>query len=65
MPGIVEALYLALVHCHDGKELYRMLCNLLQVFTPAPTTSVNTLEDDWQREMYESFCEKFLGGQDV
>jgi len=58
--GILEAQYMALVGCHDGGRLYEVLSKLLENFKPSPTLCIDGF-DEWQKEMYVMYCEKYLG----
>lgn len=58
---IVEAWYLALVHCHAGQysDSYGRLCHVQSYFTPAMGLDVESLSENG-REIYERACQKLL-----
>jgi len=58
---IVEAWYLALVHCHAGQysDSYARLCRVQTYFTPAMSLGVDSLTDNG-REIYDNACTSLL-----
>jgi hypothetical protein len=59
--NIVEAWYLALMHCHSGQWSieYLRFCKMQKYFKPSPLLSVETLNDN-AKQIYESACNKLL-----
>jgi len=60
---ICEAYFLALSHCHGGQwsREYARLCKLMRYFRPAPSLSVDTLNDN-ARVIYDNACARMLSG---
>lgn len=58
---IVEAWYLALLHCHGGQnsDSYARLNKLLHNFRPSPMLRVSHLTENG-KEIYDNACNKLL-----